>query len=391
VNRRSAIVSVIALLLIPHIFTVPVLAQNASPVLPRLLDARTETMIDFPRGIRFRANLSPLPEIEEVQVALYYTVAGNDTEHLVVVPASGRSGARGEFIELMVDLQSEFVPSGVTLEYHWDVRAGSTTIAETTPERVTWHDTRWPWQTTRSEQVVLHSYNLTPTFAASILGSAQSTVTDLERRYALARSQPVDLWVYPSADDFRGSQQQNSREAVAGASYPGFFLVVAVIPEGDAREVGRVIPHEFSHQVLYQATRNPFTLPPLWFDEGLATHYQTGGTDGYPGMVAIAFQEDRLFTLDSLDTTFPYAPAQSTLAYAASWSAVEYVRQRHGDDGIERLIAAFATGAPYDTAIRNALGVTLSELDDQWRTWAGRQPTAGTATNGTPVARPVAA
>ncbi|MBA2247475.1 MAG: hypothetical protein H0W23_05055, partial [Chloroflexia bacterium] len=198
-----------------------------------------------------------------------------------------------------------------------------------------------------------------------------------------ARSEPIDLWVYPSAEDFRGAQQQNSREAVAGASYPGYLLVMAVIPQGDTREIERVVPHEISHQVLFQATRNPFTLPPLWFDEGLATHYQTGGTDGYPGMVLAALREDRLFALDSLDTTFPYLPAQATLAYAASWSAVEYIRERYGDDGIERLITAFATGDPYDTAIQNAFGVTLDGLDDQWRDWIGRRAATSPETNGT--------
>lgn len=350
--------------------------QVATPVPSSGSAVLTEATIDFPMGIRFQADLGSLPGEMADRIEFRYTIAGSDTEHQVFVPASGRTGAGGEIIDLTVDLQSEFVPAGVTLEYHWEFHAGSDVIGETTPERILWYDMRWTWDTTRSEQIVLHSHSLTTGFTSSILTLAQSTVTDLERRYALTRSQPVDIWVYPTAEDFRGAQQQNSREAVAGASYPGFFLIVAVIPEGDAREAGRVIPHEISHQVLYQATRNPFSPPPVWFDEGLATHYQIGGTDGFPAMVSAALQENRLFELGSLDTTFPYLPAQATLAYAASWSAVEFIKQRYGDDGIERLIAAFATGAPFDEAIQHALGVRLDQLDGHWRDWIAQPETS---------------
>ena len=364
----------ITLLPLPGL-TRTVVAQGATPVPPpvAVFDVRTETTIDFPRGIGFRADLGAIADRGADRIEFRYTIAGNPTEHLVFVTMSGQTTRRRGLVELVVDLQSEFVPSGVTLEYQWEIWAGSTTIGETTPERVTWHDTRWPWETISAEQVRLHSYGLTPAFAASIIASAQATVTDLERRYALVRSQPIDIWVYPNAEDFRGAQQQNSREAVAGASYAGFSLIVAVIPEGDTREVGRVIPHEISHQVLYQATRNPFSLPPLWFDEGLATHYQIGGTDGYPRMVAEALQEGRLFQLDSLDTAFPFTPAEATLAYAVGWSAVEFIQQHYGDGGIERLIAAFAIGDSFDAAIQGALGVSLVELDNQWRAWIQQQ------------------
>ena len=350
-------------------------AQEATPLPPpvAVFDVRTAVTVDFPRGISFRADLGQMAGNKADRIEFRYKIAGNETEHLVFVPPGEGTGDRRGIVELVIDLQSEFVPSGVTLEYHWELLAGSSTIGETRPERVTWHDTRWTWETISSGQVHLHSYDLTSEFAESILASAQATVTDLERRYALIRSQPIDIWVYPNAEDFRGAQQQNSREAVAGASYPGFFLIAAVIPDGDAREVGRVIPHEISHQVLYQATRNPFSAPPLWFDEGLATHYQVGGTDGYPRLVANALQEGRLFRLDSLDTTFPFSPAEATLAYAASWSAVEFIRQRYGDDGIEHLIAAFATGVSFDIALQDALGVSLEELDNHWRAWIQQQ------------------
>ncbi len=219
-------------------------------------------------------------------------------------------------------------------------------------------------------------FDLDPIFAEKILESAQTTVSDLERRFALARSAPMSVWVYPSSDAFRGAQQPNSREAVAGASYPGYLLITAIIPDGNDREIGRVIPHEVSHQILHQATENPFTSPPLWFDEGIATHYQTGGTDGFLDMVIRAHEGDELFALSSLDASFPYAPEQATLAYAASWSIITYIRGVHGDEGIGAMIRAFGSGMPYPTAIETALGMSQDQLDQEWRAWIMHQGAA---------------
>jgi hypothetical protein len=184
---------------------------------------------------------------------------------------------------------------------------------------------------------------------------------------------PLRIWLYPSRDTFRGAQQPNSREAVAGASYPGYLLVAAIVPDGNHRELGRVIPHEVSHQVLFQATQNPFTLPPLWFDEGLATHYQIGGTDGFMPLVSDALKRDGLFDVAALDTAFPYSSRQATLAYAMSWSIIAYIRDAYGDEAIGRMIAAFGTGMPYADAIESALGLSRFDMNREWRAWIGTQ------------------
>ena len=55
---------------------------------------------------------------------------------------------------------------------------------------------------------------------------------------------------------------------------PALHVIMAVLPPGNYDEVGRVVPHEISHQVLHQATDNPFSRPPQWLNEGLAVYWQ---------------------------------------------------------------------------------------------------------------------
>jgi hypothetical protein len=306
---------------------------------------------------------------------LLYAVAGDETETLVFVEGDVPGDGTPASVEATLDLQAQFVPAGVEIAYRWQVVDGARVIAASDVATTQWYDTRFDWQESATDQVAVHYYDLDPGFAAEIAASAQATVTDLESRFDLDRSAPLAVWIYPNASDFQAAKPPNSRETIAGASFPGYYVIMAVIPDGSTGEVGRVILHEVSHQVLYQATRNPFSSPPLWFDEGLATHVQVGGTDGYLDMAATALANGALFNLDSIDVSFPYVPSQATLAYAASWSAVEYIMQTYGDNGIAALIAAFATGAPQDEAIEQALGVDMMRLNQDWQAWLAAQST----------------
>ncbi|MEJ7900417.1 MAG: peptidase MA family metallohydrolase [Thermomicrobiales bacterium] len=353
----------------------PAQAQPATPVAGDVadLEVASETTVNFPVGIDIVSDIAWDDQYDRAAVELLYTVAGDQTATLIFVPTGTVSDVGEMQVSASLDLQAQFVPSGVVIDFWWRIVDDGVTIAESALERTHWFDTRWDWQVSQTDQVRVHSYDYDQGFIEEILDSAQATVTELEQRYSLERSAPLDIWIYPSLEDFQGAQQPNSRESIAGASYPGYFLILAVVPDGSTGEVGRVVLHEVSHQVLYQATANPFTYPPLWFDEGLATHFQVGGTDGYMEMVVRADQDDALFDIASLNASFPYQPAQATLAYATSWSVIEYIEVTYGDEGISALITAFATGVPYDEAITEALGVDGEGLNNEWKAWVASQ------------------
>jgi len=353
----------------------PVSAQTATPPVHEVasLDLESAVAIDFPRGMTISTAVEWDDIYNDAWVEVLYTVAGDDTANLAFVPLAPVSASGEMALTATLDLQAQFVPSGVSLDFWWRVVSDDGPVAESAPEQTFSFDDRRQWQQLQTDKVPLHYYAHEPAFAQEMLDASQATVSELEQRFSLAQSAPLDIWVYPSSEDFRGAQQPNSRESIAGASYPGYFLIVAVVPDGSTNEVGRVVLHEVSHQILYQATDNPFTYPPLWFDEGMATHFQVGGTDGFMEMVVRAHRDGTLFDITSLDVSFPYLPAQATLAYATSWSVVEYIEVTWSDDGISRLIAAFATGVPYDEALVAALGVDSDELNEDWRTWVASQ------------------
>ncbi|MEJ7839732.1 MAG: peptidase MA family metallohydrolase, partial [Thermomicrobiales bacterium] len=264
---------------------------------------------------------------------------------------------------------TDYLPSGIDLVYFWRLSSGTQVIGESEPDLVSWHDSRFEWSTYATAQIQLHTYHLSEAFAASVASTAQQTVTLLEARFAMQPGLPISIWIYQNATDFAAAKQLNSREAVAGASYPGYYVIHLVLREGDDREVGRTVTHEVSHQCLFQAIENPYSLAPLWFDEGMATHSQTAGMDSYLPLAITSANAGSLYKLDSLSAGFPFLPSEAAIAYATSWSAIAFIIDRWGDDGISRLIAEFARGMPPKEAIQTALGISAEDLDLALGTW----------------------
>jgi hypothetical protein len=177
----------------------------------------------------------------------------------------------------------------------------------------------------------------------------------------------------------------NSEPWIAGSAYPGLHLIMAILPAGDLNEVKRVVPHEISHQVLGQATADPFNYPPKWLDEGLAVYSQESGREKFYRRALELAADGEVPPLATLNGEFPYDPDAALAAYAYSLSAVIYILDTYGDEGMARLIAAFPEGITYDDTILQALGVSFDELDRQWREDLVADAQRGDATIGTPL------
>jgi len=365
--------SLLASLLVLLWFIVPVSAQPAGPVA-----VETRVTPSFPAGIAFDATI-PIPSGADIDGAsLFYRIGSDLTLNEASVDGDRLTvGDDRVSVSRFIDMQMAFVPAGVSLEFYWELSTSDATMIATVPESTLWIDTRFDWDVSSSGQIALYTYGMSPDFVAWMLDQSQATLDDLESRYDMDEIDAIAIWVYPDSGDFAGSRQANTRESVAGISYPGASLITAVVPKGNEREFGRVIPHEISHQALFHATENPFAFPPLWFDEGLATHVQLGGTDHYAGMVWRAAQKGQLFDITSLNASFPYQPMQATLAYASSWSMMDYIESTYGSDGIARLIAAFGEGIPVNDAIHQALGIPVEQLNADWHQWVLDQDDPG--------------
>jgi hypothetical protein len=358
---------------LPGLAAVPAGAQEAAPIDPEWTADAVEIaagapVVDFPNGIAFPVAISSDEPIAEID--LLYHAAFDET---LTLSAADFDPGTAVDLTYELDLRDGALPAGLDLRWRWRVTEVDGDVAESPEQVLTWLDTRFSWQEVGDGLVTVHFYSGDEAFAREILAVAEETVARLSQRFGAEITEPLRIWVYGDRDDFLSAQAPNSEQWVAGAAYPWYGLIQAVLAPGDRAEVLRIIPHEVSHQVLHQATDNPFNGPPAWLDEGLATLEQGTGKEPMWMRLRAAAAEDRLPPLRTLNGQFPYDSEGALLAYAQSMAVVDYVIRTYGETGLSDLIAVFREGAAYDDALQQALGLTTDELDAAWRPGAVEQ------------------
>src|SRR5262249_32181572 len=309
---------------------------NRAAAADRISITRDEATPDFPNGIDFGLDASAGRTIKRIE--LLYQAADYETLNL-----EGPDFQRGKTVTLThkVDFRINFEPSGIDITYHWRITDDQGTVTETDPKTVLWSDTRFDWQAYDSADVTVYAYNRNPTFDKFILDKAQTNVDKLKVRYGVEKITPIRIWVYDSRKDFNGTEQGNSVEWAVATTYPEYNVIQAALPETGKLEVGRIIPHEVSHAILYQATKNPFNFVPTWLDEGLAVYNQETGNEDFPTIVENAAQKGKLLSIRGLNGVYPDDPG---LAYAEYYSIVKFIFDGYGEEKLKTVIAAFRDG-----------------------------------------------
>ncbi len=347
---------------------IPTYAQevvdDAAPSsIPGLIVVENDATAEFPDGITFSLDATTDDPIANLE--LMYRAPGLDT-YSVELPAF-EAGTNTLDIEHPIDLRSGEMPPGIDISYHWRITEADGDIVETPEQTLSWFDDRYDWVPLEGPNVTVYAYDVDPVFHQEILDSAERTITNLSESYGAELEQRVRVWAYTDKDHLYGALAPNSEPWIAGAAYPGLHIMMAVLPPGDLSEVTRVVPHEISHQVLHQATENPFNTPPQWLDEGLATYWQESGRDRFYSYAMEIAATGEVPPLRTLNGTFPYDRDGATAAYALSLTAVMYILDTWGDEGMTNLLATFEAGVTYEDAIQQGLGISFEELDRQWR------------------------
>ncbi|HUP28419.1 MAG TPA: peptidase MA family metallohydrolase [Chloroflexia bacterium] len=281
-------------------------------------------------------------------------------------------------ISTNLDLSTHYMPPGAEIEYYWSLEDASGAAAETPKKTFKLLDERYSWQTLTDpgNRVSVHWYTVSwqeggSKFGQSILDTATQALDRLQRDIGATLDRPANIWVYANQEDLASALFQNNPEWVGGQAFPDLALVVVDIADDvDAPdETRRMVPHELSHLVLYQATRNPYNSPPAWLDEGMAVHNQGVRYPDEEAALREAASDGRILPLKALSGSFGADEETTRLSYAQAGSVADFILSdsRYGPKKLARTIAAFQKGVTYDEALETGLGVTVDELDRQWR------------------------
>ncbi len=335
---------------------------------PPIIEADQTAEVDFPSTIRFRLNAeSPAPV---TSAELRYTTSGKEYSNAAVVTFDETTSIDAEYT---VDARIDYIEPGVDVTYYWVLDGANGPVAQTAEQSFTWIDPSFDWERHESADVTVYTYDDDADFDQYILQAAQEAADKYKLEYDIADIEPMRIWVYADGADFATTLRQNSESWVGGFSLPEAGVIAVPIEPGDDYSVERVIVHEVSHHVLYQATRNPFSYPPTWLDEGLAVIGQLAGNESDLEIVLGAYEEGTLPTLRTLSSSFPTDAAAANRSYATSHIATQYIIDTWGQDAITGLIRQFRQSATPDEALLAVIGLDTEGLDAQFREWLATQ------------------
>jgi hypothetical protein len=233
---------------------------------------------------------------------------------------------------------------------------------------VRYEDTTHDWRSVKGDVLTVHWYAGDEAFARSALEIGEQAVKDTADLLGVTDVEPVDFFIYGDAESFREALGPGTRENVGGQAHIDIRTLFALIqPEsiGDAW-VGIVIPHELVHIVFDQAVNNPFSAPPRWVNEGLAVYLSEGYVQADRSIVENAVRTGELMPLTALTAQFPTDPGLTSLAYAESVAAIDYLVRTYGQPAMLALVDAYAEGVTDDEAFTTAVGKDVAAFQAGW-------------------------
>jgi len=141
------------------------------------------------------------------------------------------------------------------------------------------------------------------------------------------------------------------------------------------------LTHEYTHFVVTRASRNTV---PIWLHEGLAKFEErrwkgaAGGalTPVMEHLLAQGLAKKHLITFEQMHPSMAKLPSQedTALAFAEVYTVVELLVEKHGWQGVRKLIAAMRDGKSDAAAVAAMWGKPFDAFQRDWRAWlAGRK------------------
>lgn len=134
------------------------------------------------------------------------------------------------------------------------------------------------------------------------------------------------------------------------------------------------ISHEYMHYLIVKLTSNK---APIWFHEGLAKYEETRWRNGptylsplYQTLLAQAQADKKLIGFAKMEPSLIHleTPEEVQLAYAQAASAIEFIINSAGYEGLKKIMDRMArsTTKGAGESIKEVLGLKFSEFEGKW-------------------------
>jgi hypothetical protein len=365
---------VLAMLLLVSIVFVPC-ARNETATEKETIDldgfsiTLSDPKVDFPDSIEFVIEAESDAEITDITLQYRMDKVGLLPVTSVVFPvftAGEKTSAEWKW-----DMtQTGGLPPGADLSYWWSIEDASGHKTDTPVKALSFDDGRHEWKEAQSSSFNLYWYKGDSRFAQQLVAAGEEALSRLEDDIGAKPERTIEVYVYGSTKALQGSMIF-PQEWTGGLAFTEYGIVALGVSTEQLGWGERAMAHEMAHLVVHQVTMNGYGLVlPTWLDEGLATYAEGTLSSDLVSEEDLAdkARSKQLISVQSLSGSFPADTASATLAYAESYSLVDYLLDHRGDrENMLDLLGAIRDGSGYEEALQGVYGLSIDQLDFQWK------------------------
>lgn len=364
--------AILALLLLVSIIFVPCARNETATEKETIeLDGFSLTMsapkVDFPNSIEFNIEAESDTEITDITLQYRMDKVGLLPVTSVVFPAF-EAGEKTS-AEWKWDMtQTGGLPPGADLTYWWSLEDAFGQKTDTPVKTLSFDDGRHKWKDAPGSGFNLYWYKGDSRFAQQLIEAGEDALTRLEDDIGAMPERSIEVYVYGSTAALQGSLIF-PQEWTGGLAYTEYGIVALGVSTDQLGWGKGAMAHEMAHLVVHQVTMNGYGIVlPSWLDEGLAMYAEGDLTSEFASALSSAVKRGQLDSVQSLSSSFPAQTAAATLAYAESYSIVDYLLDhKGGKENMLDLLGAIRDGSGYEEALQAVYGLSISQLDSQWR------------------------
>jgi hypothetical protein len=299
---------------------------------------------------------------------------GQEGEGLVrrVYPSFER-GQRLDITHVEV-LESGQFTLGREIVAWWELHTADGAILKTEPQRRTYIDENHNWKLLQGERVDYYWYGNDARLAQRLLNTAEEVIERLADDVGVVVERRVRIYAYNTAAHmsraiFSRSQVYDDRVMTLGVSV-GNETLLLLATYSDAE---RIAAHELSHVIVGMVTDNPYSQVARWLDEGLAMYAEGDLPANNRQALERAVRADALLSVRSM-SSYSGRAGEVDLYYGQAHSIVTFMLEAYGRDKMRELLLVFGEGTRQEDALQRVYGLTLEELDNEWRASLGLGP-----------------
>lgn len=356
---------------------------------PSMVQARSgitvldsSAVAEFPYRLSF--NLSVESDADITDIRLQYTIDRVSFAQVISEVYIEFTPSTIVGIEWTLDMRKVGgLPPGSSIDYWWTVKDANGENLETAPVSVSFTDNRYSWRSITEDNITIYWYEGSQSFAQELMVSAQQALARLDADTGVRLEKQADIYIYNGSGDLLGALIY-PQEWTGGIAFTRYSVIAIGIAADELYWGKRAIAHELTHLVTHQMTLNPYSDLPTWLDEGLAMYIEGALEPIFATYLSQAINEDSLISVRSLSSPFSAYAEESYLAYAQSYSLVEFLISNYGQENMLELLSVFREGSSYDGALDRVYGFDMDGLNALWRDYVTKQYQEAEVTAGAP-------